>query len=168
MQDIHGEAGVEDPGVGESHTVTVKSPHRFGLQRGSHRRKRRLIDLTFAGDTTDGAGDATWNTPRTITVTGPDDENAVQETVTITHTIGGAIVGNGILTATIRESDTRGVTITPTSVEVTEGGTAVYNVVLDSQPFGGSDTAGENRVTVTVGGASGDVTVDAVPVALHG
>ena len=88
-------------------------------------------------------------------MTGPDDENAVQETATITHTIGGAIVANGILRATIRESDTRGVTISQTSLEVTEGGTARYNVVLDSEPVGDA----QDRVTVTVGGVSGDVTV---------
>ena len=114
--------------------------------------------LTFAGPDAQGDG-ATWNTAQPVTVTGPDDENAVQETVTITHTIDDAIVANGILRATVRESDTRGVTITSTTVEVTEGGTAVYNVVLDSQPVGGSDTPAENRVTVTVGGVSGDVTV---------
>ena len=113
--------------------------------------------LTFAGPTS-GGDPATWNTAQTVTVTGPNDENAVQETATITHTIGGAIVANGILQATIRESDRKGVTITPTSVEVTEGGTARYSVVLDSQPVGGvGDTV--DAVTVTVGGVSGDVTV---------
>ena len=110
--------------------------------------------LTFAGPNAQGEG-ATWNTPQTVTVTGPDDENAVQEMTTITHSIGGGIVANGILRATIRESDTRGVTITPTSVEVTEGGTARYSVLLDSEPVGDA----EDRVTVTIGGVSGDVTV---------
>ena len=90
-----------------------------------------------------------------MTVTGPDDENAVEETATITHSIGG-IVASGILRVTMDESDTRGVTVTPTSIKVTENGTARYNIVLDSQPVG--DAA--NRVTVTVGGASGDITVD--------
>ena len=89
-----------------------------------------------------------------MTVTGPDDDNAVEETATITHSIGG-IVASGILRVTMDESDTRGVTVTPTSIEVTENGTARYNIVLDSQPVGDAG----NRVTVTVGGASGDVTV---------
>ena len=47
-------------------------------------------------------------------------------------------------------------TITQTSLEVTEGGTATYSILLDSQPVGDA----ENRVTVTIGGVSGDVTVD--------
>ena len=140
-----------NPGVTNSETVTVNAPADSGFEVNGG----ATATLTFAGDTSDGAGDATWNTAQTVMVTGPDDENAVQETATITHTIGGAIVANGILRATIRESDTRGVTIVPTSVEVTEGGTARYNIVLDSEPVGDA----EDRVTVTVGGVSGDVTV---------
>ena len=139
-----------NPGVGGSETVTVNAGSGFTVDQSS---------LTFAGPTTDGATDATWNTAQTVTVTGPDDENAVAETATITHTIGGAIVANGILQATIRESDTRGVTVLPTSLEVTEAGTAVYSVLLDSEPAGDSATPAENKVTVTVGGVSGDVTV---------
>ncbi len=137
-----------NPGVGESETVTVNVPtgSGFGVDTAS---------LTFAGDTSEGAADATWNTAQTVTVTGPVDDNAVQETTTITHTIGTVIVANSILRATVRESDTRGITITPTSLEVTEGGTARYNIVLDSEPVGDA----EDRVTVNVGGVSGDVTV---------
>ena len=47
-------------------------------------------------------------------------------------------------------------TVTPTSLEVTEGATGTYSIVLDSQPVGD----GDGNVTVTVSGASGDVTVD--------
>ncbi len=44
------------------------------------------------------------------------------------------------------------VTVTPTALTVAEGSSAVYTVVLDTEPSG--------DVTVTVGGASGDVTVE--------
>ena len=44
------------------------------------------------------------------------------------------------------------VTVTPTSLTVEEGGTGSYTVVLDTEPSG--------AVTVTVGGASGEVTVE--------
>ena len=138
-----------DPGATNSVDVSVSVPSGSGFSTDA------TAALNFAGETSEGAGDATWNTAQTVTVTGPVDDNAVQETTTITHTVNSAIVASGILRATVRESDTRGVTITPTSLEVTEGGTARYNVVLDSQPVGDA----EDRVTVNVGGASGDVTV---------
>ncbi len=44
------------------------------------------------------------------------------------------------------------VTVTPTALRVSEGSSAAYTVVLDAEPSG--------DVTVTVGGASGDVTVE--------
>ncbi len=44
------------------------------------------------------------------------------------------------------------VTVTPTALTVAEGSSAAYTVVLDAEPSG--------DVTVTVGGASGDVTVE--------
>ena len=149
-----------NPGVGDSEDRVSERPRGFGLS--SVEVDRRSESLTFEGPDEQGDG-ATWNMARTVTVTGPDDENAVQETATITHTINNAIVANGILRATVRESDTRGVTsIDGRALEVTEGGTARYNIVLDSQPVGDAD----NRVTVTVGGVSGDVTVDTVTVGL--
>ena len=135
-----------NPGVNETRTVAIAVIGAgFSVVEDS---------LTFLGPTTEGGTDGTWNTTQTVTVTGPDDDNAVEETATITHSIGG-IVASGILRVTMDESDTRGVTVHPTSLEVTENGTARYNIVLDSQPVGDE----ENRVTVTVGGASGDVTV---------
>ena len=136
-----------NPGVNTTRTVAVAVIGAgFSVDENS---------LDFSGPTSEGATDATWNTPQTVTVTGPNDDNAVEETATITHSIGG-IVASGILRATMDESDTRGVTVSTTSLEVTENGTARYNIVLDSQPVGDA----ENRVTVTVGGASGDVTVE--------
>ena len=135
-----------DPGVNVTRTVAIAVIGAgFSVDGNS---------LNFSGPTTEGGTDATWNTPQPVMVTGPDDDNAVEETATITHSIGG-IVASGILRVTMDESDTRGVTVSTTSLEVTENGTAKYNIVLDSQPVADE----ENRVTVTVGGASGDVTV---------
>ena len=136
-----------DPGVNVTRTVAVAvTGAGFSVNENS---------LTFSGPTAEGETDGTWNTPQPVIVTGTDDDNAVEETATITHSIGGGIVASGILRVTMDESDTRGVTVSTTSLEVTENGTARYNIVLDSQPVGDA----ENRVTVTVGGASGDVTV---------
>ena len=110
--------------------------------------------LAFTEPSSPGETDGDWNEPKTVTVTATNDEDAVEETATITHSIGG-IVPSGILQVRMDESDTRGVTVSTTSLEVTENGSARYSIVLDSQPVGDSS----DRVTVTVGGASGDVTV---------
>ena len=55
-------------------------------------------------------------------------------------------------TVTITDNDTAGVTVSPTALTVTEGSSDSYTVRLNSQPTG--------NVTVTVGGDSGDVSVD--------
>ena len=57
------------------------------------------------------------------------------------------------VTGTIVDDDTRGVTVSETSLPVPEGGTATYTVVLDSQP------AGDVTVTPSRSGGDADVTV---------
>ena len=123
------------------------------------------VSVTVASSNSDVTVDATspleftvddWNMAQTVTVSAAEDDDAVQDTAMVTHTIGGLTVANSMLRVTVRENDTRGVTVTPTSLEVTEGATGTYSIVLDSQPVGD----GDGNVTVTVSGASGDVTVD--------
>ena len=125
------------------------------------------VSVTVASSNSDVTVDATsplnftvddWNTAQTVTVSAAEDDDAVQDTAMVTHTIGiGELtVANNVLPVTVRENDRRGVTVTPTSLEVTEGATGTYSIVLDSQPVGD----GDGNVTVTVSGASGDVTVD--------
>ena len=55
------------------------------------------------------------------------------------------------VTGTIVDDDTRGVTVSETALPVSEGGTATYTVVLDSQPTG--------NVTVTPSRSGGDADV---------
>ena len=93
-----------------------------------------------------------YNTAQTVTVMAAEDDDAVSDSVMLTHTIDDATVTNGTLRVTVRENDTRGVTVTPTSLEINEGASGTYTVVLDSEPTG--------TVTVTINGASGDVTLD--------
>ena len=115
-------------------------------------------DVTTVPDSLDFTEDD-WNTGQPVTVSAAEDDDAVSDTAMLTHrnsTATGAILANGMLRVTIRENDTRGVTVTPMSLEVTEGATGTYSVVLDSQPVGDDD----GNVTVTISGASGDVTVD--------
>ena len=98
---------------------------------------------------------AEWDTPVTVTVTATDDRiDEDAEMQTITHMVSGADYGSvtapGVV-VTIADNDTRGVTIMPTAVAVTEAAganhTAEYTVVLGSEPTG--------NVTITLGGNDG-------------
>ena len=91
------------------------------------------------------------NEPVTVTVTALEDDDGVTDTATLTHTVTGESVVSRRLSVRVTDNDTRGVTVTQTSLEVTEGASGTYTVVLDTQP---TDT-----VTVTITGAEGDVTV---------
>ena len=93
-----------------------------------------------------------WNTAQTITVTPVKDDNAVGETITLTHTLSGgdyAGIAADSVTVNLTDSDTRNVVLSKQSLTVTEGdATGVrYTVKLAAQP---SDT-----VTVTISGHEG-------------
>ena len=94
------------------------------------------------------------NDRETIIVTTSRDKDAIDETVMILHkatSASGPIVPNGIVSVTVTDSDTQGVTVEPKILEITEGATGFYTVVLDTEPT--------DDVTVAIGGASGDVTL---------
>ena len=81
----------------------------------------------------------TWDTAQTVTVTAAADADAVADpTVTLTHTGSGATeytdVKGGEVDVTITETDTVGVTISPTELTLVEGESRPYSVVLDTQP----------------------------------
>ena len=98
-----------------------------------------------------GGGNGNWNTAQTVTVTAKDDSDALNGTATFTHTAAGAGSGYAGATATLTATeadDERGITLTPSSVSVPEGGTNTYTVKLASQPTG--------TVTVTIARTSGD------------
>ena len=88
------------------------------------------LTLTFTADT--------WNTPQTVTVTAAQDDDAVaDDPVIITHAVSGGDY-EGVTTAdvevTIIEDDTTGVTISITALEISEGDTGRYTIVLDTEP----------------------------------
>ena len=79
-----------------------------------------------------------WNTPQTVTVTAHHDDDAVDDDpLTITHTVSGGdyedvTVAN--VEVTITEDDTPGVSISVPALEVPEGDSQSYAVVLDTEP----------------------------------
>ena len=82
-----------------------------------------------------------WDTPRTVTVTPVDDDDANDETVMVSHAVSGypRVSNSDVddLTVTVADDDTAGVTVTPTSLALAEGGsTATYTVKLNTLPSG--------------------------------
>ena len=107
--------------------------------------------LTFTG--------TNWNAPRTVRVSAAEDDNPTHESVDLTHTVAGADYGReGVtaddVTATATDNDTPSLRVAPTALAlVEEGADGFYAVRLNTPPSG--------DVTVTVGGATASVSVDA-------
>ena len=96
-----------------------------------------------------------WSTAQTVTVTGAGDDDAGDETVTLTHTASGADYGavSKTLAVAVADGDTAGVTVTGGPFTLDEGASATYTVVLDTLPSAGT-------VTVAVASSDPAVTVD--------
>ena len=121
-------------------------------------------DLTLSGGTL--VNDAltfttdNWNAALTVTVSAAEDADASNDpAVILTHTAGGGGYGSvatKIITVTITENDTAGVTIDPASLTVTEGGAKDYTVRLDSEPTADVTVAitGHGGTDLTLSGAT--------------
>ena len=102
----------------------------------------------------------TWSTAQTVTVTATEDDDALDGTRTLTHTVTNypTVTSAADVTVTVSDNDTAGVTITPTTLAVTEGGEQTYTVVLDTAP------AGTVTVAIALGsGATAPITVTPRP-----
>ena len=125
-------------------TVTVEVPHGAELSLSSQ-------SLTFTN--------SSWNIEQTVTVTALHDADVADEApVTLTHAITGATeyasLTLGSVDVKVTDDDEAGVTITPTALDIPEGQSRTYTVVLDTKPTG--------DVTVTIGGTAGtDLTLNA-------
>ncbi len=99
-----------------------------------------------------------WNTAQTVTVGVANDLDGEDETATINLTAGGAAeyaaLSVGAVTVSVDDNDTKGLTFSPTSLDLDEGDDdGEFTVVLDTQPTG--------NVTVTLQQPRNtDVTVD--------
>ena len=111
-------------------------------------------DLTVSPDTLEFTAD-NWEDLQTVTVSTTEDDDAISDGVGISHDITGggySITDGATVAVTITDDDTPGVTVSPTTLTVPEGGSETYTVVLDTEP--------SDDVTVTVGGESGDVSAN--------
>ena len=78
-----------------------------------------------------------WNTEQTVRVTATQDDDAVNEDETLTHTANGGDYRDvkADLTVTIDDDDETGVVLSRTSLELDEGGAGqTYTVKLSSEP----------------------------------
>ena len=105
-----------------------------------------------------------YNTAQTVKVTAAEDDDGRHSTATITHTVTstdaryGNLTGIPGLTAAVTDNDSLGITLSGSSVSVTEGSTATYTVQLGAKPT--------SNVTVTIARNSGgdtDLAVDTDP-----
>ena len=89
-----------------------------------------------------------WDTAQTVTVSGEEDDDVNNETVAISHSVSGygSVTTAAEVSVTVNDNDTAGVSVSPTSLSVNEGGTTTYTVVLNTEPSS----------TVTVTPSSGD------------
>ena len=98
---------------------------------------------------------SSWETAQTVTVTAVEDDDAVDDEVTLAHTASGGDYGSVTkdLPVTVDDDDTAGLVVAPDAVTVAEGGSASYTVKLATEPSA--------DVTVTVTGHAGsDLTLD--------
>ena len=98
-----------------------------------------------------------WNAAQTVTVKASQDNDAANDTATLTHTAsGGDYAGiTADLPVTVTDDDEPAVVLSETGLTVTEGDAAgsSYTVKLATEPTG--------EVTVTVSGHAGtDLTLD--------
>ena len=100
---------------------------------------------------------ANWNTPQTVTVQAPDDDDSADDSATIYH---GIIPGDSaeeyrsvplIALKVFVNDDDPGVTVSETTLTVAEGGSATYTVLLD--------TEAASDVVISVSSDNTDVTV---------
>lgn len=79
-----------------------------------------------------------WATPQTVTVTGVNDGNNINESVTISHTVSGGDYASVTMTdvaVTMADDDSAGITLSSISGNTTEGtGTATFTIVLNTEP----------------------------------
>ena len=102
---------------------------------------------------------------KAITVSAVEDDDSATDTATLSHRVSGLLLGSeettdgGTVTVTVTDdtptptddTPTPGVTLRPTSLDVSEGGSGAYTVALRSRPSG--------DVIVTAASDNGDVTV---------
>ena len=89
-----------------------------------------------------------WNTVQTVTVAAGEDDDGANDTATLLHTAsGGDYAATASVSVTTTDDETAGLTLSTTTLGVTEGDDAEYTVRLATQPSA--------QVTVAITGQAG-------------
>jgi len=128
-------------------TVTVRSPSpKVTVDAGSNTPGRQSILLFTSTD---------WDTPKSVTVTAEQDDDASNDRVTITNTASGVeytAVPQVSVVVIVTDDDEAALTVTPTDLSIPEGQEDSYTIQLATLPT--------TNVRVAVTGASAEVSVD--------
>jgi len=80
-----------------------------------------------------------WETPKTVTVEAGQDDDAENDSATIRHSVDSdsaaeyaALTGLDDVAVTVEDDETPGVTISKSELEIDEGGSGTYTIVLDT------------------------------------
>jgi len=111
-----------------------------------------VIDIANTADATVDLNTLTfttlnWNVPQTVTVTATDDliQETSPESTTLVLTVNAGSTLDPVYDAinpddvvvSVTDNDSAGITVNPTTADVTEGGaTDTFDVVLNTQPTG--------------------------------
>ena len=107
-----------------------------------------VISVTKTGSTDVTASPATltfsssnWSTAKTVTVRAAQDADTVNDAAAIAHAVDASRSANEFdavtiagVAVTVTDDDTAGVTVSASTLSVTEGGSATYTVRLNTQP----------------------------------
>ena len=126
--------------------VTVGAPGDAAVEGADY---ATVADFTLTIDASLISGTATF-----FLTPADDAVDEAHETLTVAGTTAAAGLSVAATTITIGDDDDRGVDVSPTSLTLSEGGSAAYTVVLTSEP------TGDVTVTPAVTGSSG-VTLNA-------
>ncbi len=146
-----------DEGCNETYTITLRSQPSgdVTVTIGDPSNTDVTADpatLTFTPDN--------WDEPQTVTVTCHEDDDAVDDEATVTHTVDGPgldSVADEDLDIEVIDNDEAGVTISASYLTVAEVCNETYTIRLDTEPTG--------DVTVTTGDPS-NIAVTADPATL--
>ncbi len=137
------------PGSTATYTVALTKAYAGTLSIASDDTSAATVSPPSLAFTT-----TNYNTAKTVTVTGVGNGTAtIDHAFRLTGAAVDAIPDAGTVDVTV--AAVPGVTVSPTSLTIDEGGSGAYTLRLNTAPAA--------NVTVTVGGASGEVTVAGSP-----